>query len=213
MRRTARACRITLRIAAGRRAVPQQRYDFMAATLLKGMFWLVGEPVRPLRVQHPYPAPADPTPWETAFGCSVHFGAAAFVIELPLAALDQPFPTSDPTVGEMCERMVAQLAAEQGGCITARVRQALMQLISKGDPRRELVPATLCMSERPLQPRLTAEGTSFIDWWTTPARAGAALFVNAPGRRKRAALGFHDQYFYRAYGRWFGRRRIPRCAA
>jgi hypothetical protein len=87
----------------------------MAATFLKGMFWLVGEKVNPLRVHHPYAAPADPTPWETAFGCPVHFGAAAFVIELPLSALDIPFPTSDPTVGEMCERMVAQLAAEQGG--------------------------------------------------------------------------------------------------
>ena len=55
------ACRITLRISAGKLAVPQQRYDFMAATFLKGMFWLVGEKVNPLRVHHPYAAPADPT--------------------------------------------------------------------------------------------------------------------------------------------------------
>jgi AraC-like DNA-binding protein len=212
------ACRITLRISAGKMAVPQQRYDFMAATFLKGMFWLVGEKVTPLRVHHPYAAPADPTPWENAFGCPVHFGAAAFVIELPLAALDIPFPTSDPTVGEMCERMVAQLAAEQGGCITARVRQALMQLIAKGDPRRELVAATLCMSERTLQRRLTEEGTSFIELVDDTRRELAQrYFVNGAysPTEMSFALGFSDpSNFYRACKRWFGRTpNTLRCAA
>src|SRR6201989_2516674 len=211
----------------------------MAATFLKGMFWLIGEKVNPLRVHHPYAAPADPTPWEsalgcpvhpppaapadptpweTAFGCPVHFGAAAFVIELPLSALDIPFPTSDPTVGEMCERMVAQLAAEQGGCITARVRQALMQLISKGDPRRELVAATLCMSERTLQRRLTEEGTSFIELVDDTRRELAQrYFVNGAysPTEMSFALGFSDpSNFYRACKRWFGRTpNTLRCVA
>ncbi|HEX7638146.1 MAG TPA: AraC family transcriptional regulator [Burkholderiaceae bacterium] len=212
------ACRITLRIAAGRLPVPQQRYDFMAMTFLKGIFWLTGEQVAPLRVHHPYPAPADATPWERAFGCPVSFGAAAFVIELPLAALDAPFPTSDPTVGEMCERMVAQRAAEQGGCITARVRQALMQLISKGDPRRELVAAMLCMSERTLQRRLTEEGTSFIELVDDTRRELAQrYFVNGAytPTEMSFALGFSDpSNFYRACKRWFGRTpNTLRCVA
>jgi AraC-like DNA-binding protein len=148
----------------------------------------------------------------------VHFGAAAFVIDLPLAALDQPFPTCDPTVGEMCERMVAQLAAEQGGCITARVRQALMQLISKGDPRRELVAATLCMSERTLQRRLTEEGTSFIELVDDTRRELAQrYFVNGAysPTEMSFALGFSDpSNFYRACKRWFGRTpNTLRCAA
>jgi AraC-like DNA-binding protein len=202
-------CRITLRISAGKTAVPQQRYDFMAATLLKGMHWLIGEQVTPLRVHHPYAAPADPAPWERAFGCPVHFGAAAFVIELPLAALDQPFPTSDPTVGEMCERRVAQLAAQQGGYVTARVRQALLQLISKGDPRRELVAATLCMSERTLQRRLIEEGTSFAELVDDTRRELARRYLVDGGfspAEMSLALGFSDpSNFYRACKRWFGR--------
>jgi AraC-like DNA-binding protein len=212
------ACRITLRISAGKLPVPQQRYDFMAATFLKGIYWLIGEPVTPLRVYYPYPAPADASPWENAFGCPVHFGAAAFVIELPLSALDQPFPTADPTVGEMSERMVAQLAAEQGGCITARVRQVLMQLISKGDPRRELVAATLCMSERTLQRRLTEEGTSFIELVDDTRRELAQrYFVNGAfsPTEMSFALGFSDpSNFYRACKRWFGRTpNTLRCTA
>ena len=212
------ACRITLRIAAGKLPVPQQRYDFMAVTFMKGIFWLTGEKVAPVRVHHPYPAPADPTPWVEAFGCPVHFGAAAFVIELPLSALDQPFPTADATVGEMCERLVAQLAAEQGGCITARVRQALMQLISRGDPRRELVAATLCMSERTLQRRLTEEGTSFIELVDDTRRELAQrYFVNGAytPTEMSFALGFSDpSNFYRACKRWFGRTpNTLRCAA
>jgi len=187
--------RATLRIGRRKMPVPQQRYDFMAVTFMKGIYWLTGEKVAPVCVRHPYPAPADPAPWEDAFGCPVHFGAAAFVIELPLWALDQPFPTADPTVGEMCERMVAQLAAEQGGCITARVRQVLMQLISKGDPRRELVAATLCMSERTLQRRLTEEGTSFIELVDDTRRELAQrYFVNGAysPTEMSFALGFSD---------------------
>jgi AraC-like DNA-binding protein len=213
-----RSCRLTLRIAPGRLPVPQQRYDFMAVTMLKGMYWLTGEQVKPLRVYHPYNAPADPAPWEAAFGCPVHFGAPAFVIELPLSALDAPFPTADPTVGDMCERMAAQLAAEQGGSITARVRQVLMQLISKGDPRREIVAATLCMSERTLQRRLTEEGTSFIELVDDTRRELAErYFVNGAytPTEMSFALGFSDpSNFYRACKRWFGRTpNTLRCVA
>ena len=212
------ACRITLRISAGKLPVPQQRYDFMAATFLKGIYWLIGERVTPVRVHHPYAEPADPTPWRQAFGCPVLFGAAAFVIELPLAALDQPFATSDPTVGAMCERMVAQLAAQRGGCITARVRQALMQVIAKGDPRRELVAAALCMSERTLQRRLTEEGTSFVELVDDTRRELAQrYFVNGAytPTEMSFALGFSDpSNFYRACKRWFGRTpNTLRCTA
>jgi AraC-like DNA-binding protein len=212
------ACRITLRISAGKSAVRQQRYDFMAATFMKGMLWLIGEPVTPIRVHHPYPAPADPTPWEKAFGCPVLFGAAAFVIELPLGALDMPFPTADSTVGEMCERMVAQLAAERGGCITARVRQTVMQMIAKGDPRRDAVAAALCMSERTLQRRLTEEGTSFVELVDDTRRELAQrYFVNGAysPTEMSFALGFSDpSNFYRACKRWFGRTpNTLRCAA
>ena len=202
-------CRITLRISAGKKDVRPQRYDFMAATFLKGMFWLIGETITPLRVHHPYPKPADPTPWEKAFGCPVHFGAAAFVIELPLSALDMPIPTADPTVGEMCERMVAQLAAERGGSVSARVRQVLMQMIAKGDPRRDAVAAELCMSERTLQRRLTEEGTSFIELVDDTRRELAQrYFVNGAysPTEMSFALGFSDpSNFYRACKRWFGR--------
>jgi AraC-like DNA-binding protein len=212
------ACRITLRISAGKGEVAQQRYDFMAMTFLKGIFWLIGETITPVRVHHPYPAPADPSPWEKAFGCPVQFGAPSFVIELPVTALDMPIPTADPTVGEMCERMVAQLAAERGGSVTARVRQTLMQMISKGDPRRDAVAAALCMSERTLQRRLTEEGTSFIELVDDTRRELAQrYFVNGAysPTEMSFALGFSDpSNFYRACKRWFGRTpNTLRCAA
>ena len=212
------ASRITLRISAGKMAVPQQRYDFMAATFLKGMFWLIGEKVTPLRVHHPYAAPADPTPWEDRVRLPGALRRRGLRHRAAAVGARQPFPTSDPTVGEMCERMVAQLAAEQGGCITARVRQALMQLISKGDPRRELVAATLCMSERTLQRRLTEEGTSFIELVDDTRRELAQrYFVNGAysPTEMSFALGFSDpSNFYRACKRWFGRTpNTLRCAA
>ena len=142
----------------------------------------------------------------------------AFAIELPLAALVQPVPAADPNVGELRERHVAPRAVEQGGCITARARQALMQLISNGNPSRDRVAATLCMSERTLQRRLTDEGTRFGELVDDTRRELAQHYLEDSAltpTQMSFALGFSDpSNFYRACKRWFGR--IPdslRCPA
>ncbi|HUG21717.1 helix-turn-helix domain-containing protein [Piscinibacter sp.] len=44
---------VVLQIAAGRRPMPPQRYDFYTTVLLHGIRWLTGRTVRPLAVHHP----------------------------------------------------------------------------------------------------------------------------------------------------------------
>jgi len=200
---------VALQIAAGRRAVPPQRYDFYTTVLLHGIRWLTGRTVRPLVLHHPGPAPVDPARWNEAFGCAVHFGAASCVLEFRAADLALPIPTADPTVADLCERIATQIAEQQGGSVSIRVRQALMKHLSKGDPRRETMASLLCMSERTLQRRLTEEGTSFAELVDGVRREMAQQYFQHSRFSPTEitfALGFSDpSNFYRACKRWFGR--------
>lgn len=200
---------VVLQIAAGRRPVPPQRYDFCATVLLHGMRWLTGRVVRPIAVDHPGATPADPARWRDAFGCPVNFGAAACRIELAPADLRLAIPTADPTVADLCERIATQVARQQGGSVSLRVRQALVKQLAKGDPRRETMATMLCMSERTLQRRLTEEGTSFAELVDAVRRELAQQYFRHSALSPTEitfALGFADpSNFYRACKRWFGR--------
>jgi AraC-like DNA-binding protein len=210
-------CFLTTQIAAGRRPVPPQRYDFYSTVLLHGMHWITGRVIKPLTFHHPGPAPADPTPWEQAFGCRVIFGAPACMMELSASDLALPIPTADQAVSDLCERIATQVAEQQGGSVSLRVRQALMKHLSKGDPRRETMAAMLCMSERTLQRRLTEEGTSFAELVDEVRREMAQRYFQHSDFSPTEitfALGFSDpSNFYRACKRWFGRSpSTMRCA-
>lgn len=202
-------CQIALQILPGRLPVAPQRYDYLGITTVRGMHWVTGREVRPLVFQHPGPEPARPELWREAFGCPVVFNAPECLLELPAHELSQPIPTADPTVSDLCERIAAQIAEQQGGSVSVRVRQVLMKHLSKGDPRRETVAATLCMSERTLQRRLTEEGTSFAELVDEVRREAAERYFrhgDFSPTEITFALGFSDpSNFYRACKRWFGR--------
>jgi AraC-like DNA-binding protein len=200
---------LMLTIASGRRPVPSQRYDFYSTVLLHGIRWVTGREVRPIAFHHPGAEPADVQRWRDAFGCNVQFNAPNCLIEINTADLALPIPTADQTVADLCERIATQIAEQQGGSVSIRVRQALMKHLSKGDPRRETMASMLCMSERTLQRRLTEEGTSFAELVDEVRRELAQRYFqhsDCSPTEITFALGFSDpSNFYRACKRWFGR--------
>ncbi|WP_372524339.1 AraC family transcriptional regulator [Piscinibacter sp.] len=202
-------CFLILQIAPGRRAVPSQRYDFYSTVILHAVRWITGRAVTPLVFHHPGAAPVDPAPWRDAFGCPVNFGSADCMLELSVKDLALPIPTADPAVADLCERIATQVAEQQGGSVSIRVRQVLMKHLAKGDPRRETMAAMLCMSERTLQRRLTEEGTSFAELVDEVRRELAQRYFahsTISPTEITFALGFSDpSNFYRACKRWFGR--------
>jgi AraC-like DNA-binding protein len=208
---------LLLTIASGRRPVPSQRYDFYSTVLLHGIRWVTGREVRPIAFHHPCAEPIDAQRWRDAFGCPVSFGAPTCMIEIDTADLSLPIPTADQTVADLCERIATQIAEQQGGSVSIRVRQALMKHLSKGDPRRETMASMLCMSERTLQRRLTEEGTSFAELVDEVRREMAQRYFQHSDFSPTEitfALGFSDpSNFYRACKRWFGRSpSTMRCA-
>jgi AraC-like DNA-binding protein len=202
-------CRIALQIAPGRRPVAPQRYDFLGMTCVQGLRWVTGRAVPLLAFHHPGREPAEPGRWREAFGCPVRFDVPACLLELSAAELALPIPTADPTVSDLCERIASQIAGQQGGSVSARVRQVLLKHLSKGDPRRESVASLMHMSERTLQRRLTEEGTCFAELVDEVRREAAERYFahgDFSATEITFALGFADpSNFYRACKRWFGR--------
>lgn len=201
-------CQVTFRIAGGRRPVPLQRFDFVVMVFLTGARWLTGKVLVPNVLHMPFAQPADSGPWRRAYGCPIVFGSDAFRAEFMLRDLQQPLPTRDPAVADMCARLALQASAQTGGQFTVKVRQAVARILSKGGPHRERIAELLCVSERTLQRRLSEEGTSFAEIVNAHRRERAEQ-VLAQGRLSVSEmafeLGFSDpSNFYRACKRWFG---------
>jgi len=201
-------CCVETDIKAGRLPVASQRYDYMVTVLLRAMRWMTGHDISPVRVEMPSSAPGNPERWHVAFGCPVTFNARRFCVEFSASDMAQAIPTADPIVADMCERLVAQVAERNSSSISAKVRQALEESLSDGDPRREAVAAKLCMSERTLQRRLTEEGTTFAELIDLVRREMAERLLahgHLTPTEMSFALGFSDpSNFYRACKRWFG---------
>lgn len=200
--------RIGVQVSPGARPAASQRFDFMAYTVLQGIWWLLGQVLRPQRVSCPFPAPVDPRPWEEAYGAPVRFGGSVYALDMPRHLLDLPVPTADPMIADLSEQLASRLLALQGGSLVARVREAVSRQLARGDPRREQVAAELRMSERTLQRHLSDLGTSFQDVVDDTRREMARRLLEAGSATPTEmsfALGFADpSTFYRACKRWFG---------
>lgn len=200
--------RMVLHLSPGHRPVPPQRYDFVAGLVLRLIEWLIGRPVVPSAILHPLPAPADPTPYLQAFRATVRFSQPISAMDFDPADLDVPLPTANPLVAEWCTRLAEDLEQSRRGRLRVRVKKVLVELLPKGDPRRDEVATALRMSERTLQRRLSEEGTHFQELVDATRRELAQQFLSAgrmSPKEMSFELGFADpSNFYRACKRWFG---------
>lgn len=200
--------RLILHLAEGKRPVPAQRYDFIAALVLRLIEWLIGHHVPPRAVYHPLPEPANHDAYAAAFRSPVRFGQALCAMEFYPCDLEVPLPTANPLVAEWCSQLAADLEQTRRGLLRARVKKVLVELLPKGDPRREEVAAALHMSERTLQRRLRDEGTHFQELVDITRKELAQQYLSAgrlSPKEMSFELGFADpSNFYRACKRWFG---------
>lgn len=143
---------------------PVRRFVLLRDSAAALQLWRerLGEEVVPLRVALRVPAPADPGPYEAAFGVRPVFAAPRSVVAFDAALLDAPLPQAAPLTAALCEAQCRDLLdrrqARRG--TGGRVRDLLLR-----DPRRmpgqEQVAAELHLSVRTLRRHLDEEGTSF----------------------------------------------------
>ena len=202
-------CWFELGHQGGERPVPRQRVEFGMLTVLSLCSWFTGREVNAAAVEFVDPPPADPQLHLREFRCPVRFGQPANRALLRKADLALPLSARDPAMAELHARLVEEeLERLEGASISHQVRKVLAERLVQADPRRERVAAALNLSDRTLQRRLQAEGTSFQQLLDDTRRELAQHYLKRPRHSlKRVAelLGFEDQSnLFRACKRWFG---------
>ena len=193
----------------GERPVPRQRAEFGMLTMLSFCSWITGRELQAEVVEFVYPEPPDRQAHEEAFGCPLRFGASANRALLRTDDLARPLSARDPAMAALHARLVEEeLDRLEGASTSRRVSALLAGRLAEADPRREQIAAALQMSDRTLQRRLHAEGTSFQRLLDETRRELAQQYL----RQSRSSLqhvadllGFEDQSnLFRACKRWFG---------
>ncbi len=189
--------------------LPRQRQEHGILTLLTLCSWLTRREVRPLAAEFIFPPPVCELPYQKAFDCPLRFGQPVTRLLLADTDLATPLPSRSPAMLALHERLMDEQLSHLGSStVSNKVREQVMQRLGHGEPRRDDIAAFLALTDRTLQRRLRAEGTSYQQL-LDEARCELARKYLAQDKLPLSAmadlLGFGDQSnFFRACKRWFG---------
>ncbi|QXH44142.1 AraC family transcriptional regulator [Pseudomonas xanthosomatis] len=201
---------------------PRSFIDAGAAMTLGLLRWLTPAcHFMPLEVELAYPQPQDITALRGLFGDRLVFGRPYNSVRLSKEVCRLPLPTASPTLDRLHgEYAAARLEERIEGSAVARVRRALTELLTMGQPiALENLAGHLRLSRRSLQNALEREGVSFSALLDEARLTQAHSLLCDSVRSIKyigATLGFRDpSSFHKACLRWFGMppgeyRRLPR---
>jgi AraC-like DNA-binding protein len=180
------------------------------AKVVLGMRALTGLAVTAKVVCFRHAAPEDTAPHEALFGCPIAFDAEHSELALPLALLDTQLPHANQAYCAIFEQQVARTLARLPGKsgLSEHVRAAVQATLSSGDCTLASAAKRLGMSERTLQRRLKAEGTSFAELVDVlrSELAGVYLAQAVPVQEIAWLLGYAEpSAFHHAFRRWTGK--------
>jgi AraC-like DNA-binding protein len=201
--------RLILELFGGEHPVPRQRFEFDLMTLLSFCRWVTNRDLRPLALELRFPPPADIQPYQDAFECPLHFNAPVNALLFARTDVTLPLPTAHPLLAKVHERVANEhLQRLDHAPMCLRARDVIIRSLPDGEPRRATIASVLGMSERTLQRRLAAEGTSFQQLLDDTRRELAQQYLSQRDvslADPAYLLGFGDQSsFFRASKRWFG---------
>ena len=193
----------------GERPVPRQRVEFGMLTMLGFCSWITGRELQPRAVEFIYPEPADASAHRAAFVCPLRFSATANRALLSRADMERALPCRDSGMAALHARLVDdELERLEPADTSAAVRRWLATRLAATGPRRRNAASALHVSDRTLQRRLHAEGTTFQRLLDDTRRELAQQYLRKPRhtlQRVAELLGFDDpSNLHRACRRWFG---------
>lgn len=167
--------------------------------------------IRALSVRFMHPRPSSITRHREVFGTKdLTFGASTNSLVLDASVLSRPIARADPALQEYLMLRASALSSELGDDerITDHLRRAVVSELTCGPPGLRVLARALHLSERTLQRRLHAEGTSLPAIVEEVRRERAfSMLAEAPRRVGEIAyaLGYRDATtFARAFRRWTG---------
>jgi AraC-like DNA-binding protein len=165
--------------------------------------------ITPVKVGLRRPEPSFTALYQEIFRCPVAFSQAANSISFSQADAKRGLISADHRAAQWLEfGAKAALEKMDDSGVTPKVRAQLERMLQGDEPTLAAVASELCMSERTLQRRLSAEGQTFrrvLD----EMRRDVAQRSLAAGKRNvpelAYLLGFEDSNsFYRSFRRWTG---------
>jgi len=185
--------------------------ETIMASLVHFLRGLVGESFTPIAVRLPHRTTSRTPLLERYFGCPVVHDAGELSTEFPTDLLDRPVPGADPALAAylkaQAETLAGRLAAQN--VVSQECARRIAQGLGRGEPSQTDIARQMGMSERTLQRRLAAEGTTFNELLEDARRTMAVSYL---ADRKLAAyevsflLGYSEPAtFFRAFKRWTGK--------
>lgn len=154
--------------------------------------------------------PLDVSGHERFFGVEVSFSQARDELEFDAAWLDAACLAADPALSRFFERYASDFLERLRGPATFvdEVRGTIARELSGMEPTLDSTAASLGMSDRTLQRRLSEASTSYKELLDDVRRSAALSLLKNPGvsiGEVGYLLGFADtSTFYRAFKRWTG---------
>lgn len=190
---------------------PQQFCDFSAAIIMRQLEQAAGLEIRPISAHFQRSAPQDRSLHRKHFSNQVQFSAEHNQVELSSALLDLSNPAADRVLFELmtkqCEDIIASLRQEKD--IVTLVKEDFVSHLAAGNISIRSVAGRLAVSERTLQRRLTAAGTTFHELFTeTRSELSLQLLkeTSLPISEISRRLGYTAPSAYtRAAVRWHGK--------
>lgn len=188
--------------------VPQPRLEFGAMNLLNLCRKVANVEIVPMSLSFTFPKPKNLSDYEEAFRCPILFGRQESSIRLRLEDTNRQLPSENPTIAALIDKILKNYQPGTREAITARVKRLLEVQLENGIIKRNWVAQQLAMTERSMQRKLAADGTSYLEirdslrkdlafQW----RSNQKLSPSEIAYR----LGFADtSSFYRAWRRWYG---------
>ena len=210
VRREASTSRVEYRLAPAVLATEHAAETIMAS-LVHFVRGIAGQSFAPIAVRLPHRATARTPTLERYFGCPVLHEAGEISTEFPTDLLDRPMPGADPALAAylkaQADALAGRLAAR--GLASQDCARRIAERLGKGEPSQTEIARQMGMSERTLQRRLSAEGTTFNGLLEDARRTLAVSYL---ADRKLAAyevsflLGYSEPAtFFRAFKRWTGK--------
>jgi AraC-like DNA-binding protein len=184
-----------------------------AASTVVFVRWLTGPDDGLVRVELPYPSPAEPASraeHDRLFRCEVVYGAPHLVYWRDIAVVNRPLPQDDPMLRRQMEERAERLAAARDAdhAIIRDVRAVVARGLSEGLPDLDGTAKLLELSPRVLARRLADHGTSYSKIVDDARHQLSLGYIQDPSLSLldiAYLLGFSEQSaFQRAFKRWTG---------
>jgi AraC-like DNA-binding protein len=179
--------------------------------LIRRLTQLPGSAPLALDVWFQHEAPPSRAAHDAFFGCRVRFGAPETRLVLARAAVDRKVVGRDPELYAYLDRHARSLVEtfRESDSLSARVREALAEALTRGEPSQLEIARGLAMSERTLQRRLSSEGGSFAALLDGVRQELAKRYLDDPNLAVSEVtfmLGYAEpSSFHRAFKRWTGK--------